>query len=126
MASLPPAPGPEVGSKTAQKQAVDPYATLGQLSIAPATQTTVVTTTTTTTTSYPPMIMNAPRSLKERDSKEYPLAHAPLPESIKKITFPAGDFQACFEEADDTVEKMNEVRSEVMVKQANHMHAPSP
>ena len=93
-----------------QRQAVDPYVTMGQLSMAPATQTTVVTTTTTTTMSYPPFVMNAPRNLSERDSKEYPLAHAQAPESIRKFYFDAGGTQACFEEADNVADKMQQVR----------------
>lgn len=109
MASIPAARGCEAGSKTANAQAVD-YATLGQLSIAPATHTTVVTTTTTTMTSYPPIVMGAPRNLKERCPKEFPLAHTPAPESIRKFTFSAGDMEARFEEATDVLEKVQEVR----------------
>ncbi|KAF2659960.1 WD repeat-containing protein pop1 [Lophiostoma macrostomum CBS 122681] len=108
MASLPLGHGSEAVSKPAASLAVDPYSTLGQLSIAPATHTTVVTTTTTTTTSYPPILMNAPRNLKERDLKEYPLAHVPAPESIRRFFFSAGDTQACFEEANDVGVKVYE------------------
>lgn len=104
-----PGPGPDAGEKTAQKQSIDRHATVGQLSMARPTQTTVVTTTTTTTTSFPLMVMNAPRSLKGRDSKEYPLAHVPLPEAIRKFTFHAGEHEACFEEGDAPT-KMQEVR----------------
>ncbi len=78
--------------------------------MAPATQTTVITTTTTTTMSYPPFVMNAPRNLSERDSKEYPLAHTQAPESIRRFFFDAGGTQACFEEANDVVDKMQQVR----------------
>jgi F-box and WD-40 domain protein CDC4 len=60
--------------------------------------------------SYPPILMSAPRNLSERDSKEYPLAHAPAPESIRRFSFVAGDLQACFEEANDVGEKVQEVR----------------
>ncbi|KAH7135832.1 WD40-repeat-containing domain protein [Dendryphion nanum] len=105
MASNPTGHDSEVSPR---KQSIDPYATLGQLSIAPATHTTIVTTTTTTTTSFPPMFMNAPRSLMDRDAKEYPLAHAPAPESLRRFVFPAGDSQARFEEAEHAVEKVKE------------------
>lgn len=98
----------EAGSGV-QGQAVDPYATLGQLSIAPATQTTVVTTTTRTITSYPPLLLNAPRNLSERDSREYPLARAPAPQSIKRFRFPLGDAQACFEETNDVATSVQKV-----------------
>jgi F-box and WD-40 domain protein CDC4 len=96
--------------KPARLQAVDPYATIGQLSIAPATHTTVVTTTKTTTTSYPPILMGAPRRLEERCSKEFPLAHVPTPESIRNITMRAGDVEVRFEEADDATQTIQEVR----------------
>jgi F-box and WD-40 domain protein CDC4 len=110
MASISSNHGREAGSKLVQRQVVDNYATLGQLSMAPATQTTVITTTTTTTMSYPPFVMNAPRNLSERDSKEYPLAHTQAPESIRRFFFDAGGTQACFEEANDVVDKMQQVR----------------
>ncbi|KAF2178332.1 WD repeat-containing protein pop1 [Zopfia rhizophila CBS 207.26] len=108
MASLPPALGCESGSKTLQKQIMEPYATLGQLSYAPATHTTVVTTTTTTTTSFPPMFINAPRNLKDRNTKEYPLAHSPAPEAIRRFRFDFGGTQTCFEEANDVEESLQE------------------
>lgn len=123
MASITPSHGGEAGSKTVQTQVVDQYAALGQLSIAPATHTTVVTTTTTTTTSYPPILMNAPRNLKERDPKEYPLAHVRAPESIRRFCFSVGDAQAYFEEADDVVEKAQEVRIIVVLKIRPHRHS---
>ena len=94
---------------SAEHHLLNPYATLGQLSMAPATHTTVVTTTTTTTTSYPPIVVNGPRHLKARDPKEYPLAHVPPPESIRRFCFSAGDSQAFFEEADDVGMKLHEV-----------------
>lgn len=91
---------------------MDPYATLGQFSVAPATKTTIVTTTTTTTTTFPPLCVNPPGSLGDRDPKEYPLAHVPAPESIRKIYFDVGGEQACFEEANATSSKMQKVRYE--------------
>jgi F-box and WD-40 domain protein CDC4 len=91
-------------------KAQDLYATMGQFSFAPATRTTVVTTTYTTTTTLPPLCINAPGSLRDRDPKEYPLAHTQAPESIRKIYFDAGGDTACFEEADDASQKTQEVR----------------
>ncbi|KAF2036724.1 WD40 repeat-like protein [Setomelanomma holmii] len=81
---------------------------MGQFSFAPATKTTVVTTTYTTTTTFPPLCVNAPGSLSERDPKEYPLAHVQAPESIRKIYFDAGGELACFEEADAALSKVQE------------------
>src|ERR1700743_912835 len=54
---------PETTSTVTRRHIVDPYTTLGQLSYAPATQTTIVTTTTTTTTTFPPLVMRPPRNL---------------------------------------------------------------
>jgi F-box and WD-40 domain protein CDC4 len=129
MVSIPAGHGAEAGSKTLQKQAVEPYVALGHLSIAPATHTTVVTTTTTTTTSYPPIVIEPPRNLKERDSKEYPLANSTAPESIRRFLFPAGDSQACFEEANDVLEKVEEViitvpRTQTIPAPSLHTHSP--
>ncbi|KAH8730859.1 WD40-repeat-containing domain protein [Phaeosphaeriaceae sp. PMI808] len=102
MAAALPALGPDgrSSSNVVHTEALDPYATMGQFSFAPATKTTVVTTTYTTTTTFPPLCVNAPGSLGERDPKEYPLAHVQAPESIRKIYFDAGGDLACFEEAD--------------------------
>lgn len=100
----------EAASVTAvQKQAMEPY-TMAHLSMAPATTTTVVTTTTTTTTQFPPLLFKPPRSLSERDPKEYPLAHAHAPESLRKFCFDVGGEQACFQEAKDVVDTIAEVR----------------
>lgn len=82
---------------------------MAHLSIAPATTTTVVTTTTTTTTQFPPMLFKPPRSLSERDPKEYPLANAHAPESLKKFCFDIGGEQACFQEAHDVGDSMAQV-----------------
>jgi F-box and WD-40 domain protein CDC4 len=101
--------GPDGQSATVHTEVVDPYATMGQFSFAPATKTTVVTTTYTTTTTFPPMCVNAPGSLGGRDPKEFPLAHVQAPESIRKIYFDAGGELACFEEADAASDKAQEV-----------------
>lgn len=63
---------------------------LAQFSFAPATKTTVVTTTTTTTTTFPPLIINAPRALRDLDPKQYPLASSPTPASLRNIKFQLG------------------------------------
>jgi F-box and WD-40 domain protein CDC4 len=109
MASPRPGLGPDAQSAVAHTEVVDPYATMGQFSFAPATKTTVVTTTYTTTTTFPPMCVNAPGSLGGRDPKEFPLAHVQAPESIRKIYFDAGGELACFEEADAASNKVQEV-----------------
>lgn len=75
---------------------------LGQLSFAPATQTTVVTTTTTTTTKFPPFLMRPPRQMQELDLKQYPLAASRTPVSLRKIHFEIGGRQTIFSEAEDT------------------------
>jgi F-box and WD-40 domain protein CDC4 len=80
---------------------VQPYATIGKLSYAPATQTTVVTTTTTTTTSFPPLLLKEPRHLHDRDPKQYPLAASPTPASIRNFCFDIAGESTCFEETDD-------------------------
>ncbi|KAL1631006.1 SCF ubiquitin ligase complex subunit cdc4 [Neofusicoccum ribis] len=110
--STPAMPAHHEVSKTVQTQVLDPYAALGQLSYAPTTQTTVVTTTTTTTTSFPPLILNAPRHLRERDPKQYPLAASPTPQAIKEFSFNIGGRQARFREADDAQNTLEESMSE--------------
>lgn len=98
-------------SKTVHTEAMDPYATMGQFSFAPATKTTVVTTTYTTTTTFPPLCVNAPGSLSERDPKDYPLAHVQAPESIRKFYFESGGELACFEEANAASDKIQQQKS---------------
>ncbi|XP_014561002.1 hypothetical protein COCVIDRAFT_87669 [Bipolaris victoriae FI3] len=98
-------------SKTVLHETPDPYATMAQFSLAPATKTTVVTTTYTTTTTFPPLCVNAPGSLAERDPKDYPLAHVQAPESIRKFYFESGGELACFEEAEAASERVQEQRS---------------
>lgn len=110
MASNAAGPSADGVATTVHTEATDPYATMGQFSFAPATKTTVVTTTYTTTTTFPPLCVNAPGSLSERDPKDYPLAHVQAPESIRKFYFESGGELACFEEADAASEKVREVR----------------
>ncbi|KAK8253820.1 WD repeat-containing protein pop1 [Phyllosticta capitalensis] len=99
-------------SQTVQTQVLDPHASLGQLSYGPATQTTVVTTTTTTTTSFPPLLLNAPRHLNQRDPKQYPLAASPTPQSIKDFSFSIGGREARFREADDAQQTFDEYKTQ--------------
>ena len=73
----------------------------GQFSFAPATKTTVVTTTTTTTMNFPPLLMKAPLHLHELDSKLYPLAASPTPQSMKRLYMNMGGKPTIFREADD-------------------------
>jgi F-box and WD-40 domain protein CDC4 len=110
MASNAARPSVDGVAKTVHAEATDPYATMGQFSFAPATKTTVVTTTYTTTTTFPPLCVNAPGCLSERDPKDYPLAHVQAPESIRKFYFESGGELACFEEAHAASDKLQEVR----------------
>jgi F-box and WD-40 domain protein CDC4 len=109
MASNPSGHGADGVSKTVHTEVMDPYATVCQVSFAPATRTTVVTTTTTTTTTMPPICVNAAGSLGERDPKDYPLARVQAPESIRKIYFESGGELACFEEANAASGTVQEV-----------------
>ncbi len=99
------------GPKSQSLGSVPPYTTLGQLSYAPATQTTVVTTTTTTTTAFPPLILKAPRQLSELDPKLYPLASSPTPSSIKRFCFNLGGRPTYFREAENVTETLEKVSS---------------
>jgi len=81
----------------------------GQFSFAPATQTTVVTTTTTTTTTFPPLIIKPPRATRNLDTKLYPLAASPTPNSLRNIKFELGGKSVVFNEPEDTLSAVNEV-----------------
>ncbi|KAI9880441.1 MAG: SCF ubiquitin ligase complex subunit cdc4 [Pleopsidium flavum] len=91
-------------------QDVLPYGTLGQLSLAPATQTTVVTTTTTTTTNFPPFLIKAPGHLHNLDPKLYPLAATPTPQSMKRFCFDMGGKPTFFREAEDAGKTLQEFK----------------
>ena len=95
-----------------------PQDMLGQLSFAPATQTTVVTTTTTTTTKFPPLVLKAPNHLYEMDSKLYPLAASPTPQALKRFCFDVGGRPALFCEADDTEDTLYRVSSRSTASEA--------
>jgi F-box and WD-40 domain protein CDC4 len=88
------------------------HAVMGQLSYAPATQTTVITTTTTTTTAFPPFLVHAPRDLAERDPKHYPLAASPTPSGIKRFTLQLAGRPAIYEEMGNVETGLLEVLSE--------------
>lgn len=104
--------GDQASTIPSSQHRLDPSADdlIGQFSFAPATQTTVITTTTTTTTSFPPLMMKSPRNLHELDSKMYPLASSPTPNSIKRFCFDVGGKPTFFSEADDTRDTWEEVR----------------
>lgn len=95
--------------KYAHHGAVNPQDTLGQFSFGPTTQTTVVTTTTTTTTNFPPFLMRAPRRTNQLDTKLYPLAQLPTPNSLRQIRFVHQGRQTIFREAPDTSIALEEV-----------------
>lgn len=83
--------------------------TLGQVSFAPATQTTVVVTTTTTTTNFPPFVMRSPSQLHDLDPKLYPLAATPTPQSMKRFCFDIDGKPTFFRETEATGETLQEV-----------------
>ncbi|KAI9807726.1 MAG: SCF ubiquitin ligase complex subunit cdc4, partial [Phylliscum demangeonii] len=103
-------PEPDATSSTTKSvSSLDPSQDpLGQLSYAPATRTTVVTTTTTTTTSFPPLMLKGPRHLDHLDPEMYPLAATPTPLELRDIPFEIGGIAACFREAEDASEMMDE------------------
>ena len=87
---------------------------LGQFSYAPATQTTVVTTTRTVTMNFPPLVMKAPLHLYELDPKQYPLALSPTPKCIKEFKLEVDGTPTTFQEADDTLDTLEQVWSPKM------------
>lgn len=92
-----------------RRGSVDPSASVGQFSFAPATQTTVVTTTTTTTTKFPPFVMRPPRRTHELDPKHYPLAATPTPASLRNFRFLVDGKATVFREYEDTSIALEEV-----------------
>ncbi|KAL8953910.1 MAG: hypothetical protein Q9222_000284 [Ikaeria aurantiellina] len=84
-----------------------PNSTLGQFSLAPATQTTVVTTTTTTTLDFPPLEIKAPRNMEQRDMVDYPLVGSRTPACLRGVEFKIGGQKVIFREADDSVDSVN-------------------
>lgn len=84
--------------------------TIASMSFVPTTQQTVVTTTTTTTVALPPLIMNPPKNLMERDPKQYPLVFSPTPHSIKRFCFDVHGRPTTFHESEDAEETMRQHR----------------
>ncbi|GAB7363781.1 hypothetical protein MBLNU230_g4349t1 [Neophaeotheca triangularis] len=98
------------------RTAPEEHSTLAQLSFGPATQQTVVTTTTTTTVSLPPLIMNPPKNLTERDPKHYPLAYSPTPQSLKRFAFDVNGKPTTFHESEDpqeTARRFQEMQAKI-------------
>lgn len=108
--TIPPkAPHTETSQTVTTSSSASPYSTLGHLSFAPATQQTIVTTTTTTTVSLPPLLFKPPRHLSTRDPKQYPLALAPTPNSLKNFYIQVGDKPVVYKESDDAQASLNNV-----------------
>ena len=106
-------------SSTPQISKPSPGDALGQISFAPATQTTVVTTTTTTTTSFPPLVLKAPRRREPLDPKEYPLAATPTPPSIKRLCFEVDGRPTYFREAEDPIETFQKLQDQQKALQSS-------
>ena len=58
-----------------------------QVELAECVETKTVTTTTTTKRSYPPLLVQPPRSLHAIDAKEYPLALKPTPYELTNFSY---------------------------------------
>jgi len=58
-----------------------------QVELAECVETKTVTTTTTTKRSYPPLLVQPPRSLHALNSKEYPLALKPTPYELTNFSY---------------------------------------
>lgn len=107
-----PSLAPAAGSKRrrpSDEADLMPNDTLLQFSYGPATQTTVVTTTTTTTTNLAPLKLKAPGHEGELDPKDYPLASAPTPQSMKRMKFDVDGRPTVFQEVEHPVEFFHEV-----------------
>ena len=90
---------------TASSNTMPPsHSTVAQLSFGPATQQTVTTVTTTTTVSLPPLVVNPPRDLDERDPKQYPLAFSPTPRYLKRFCADVNGRPVRFLETEDAHE----------------------
>lgn len=86
------------------------HSTLAQLTFGPATQQTVVTTTTTTMVSLPPLIIQPPKDLYERDPKQFPLAFSPTPHSIKRFCFDVNGRPTMLHEVENVEETLHRHR----------------
>ena len=107
-------------------ESIQPDDVLGQFSYVPATQTTTIVTTTTTTTNFPPLMMKAPQHLYDLDPKLYPLAASPTPHSIKKLCFDMEGRPTLFQEADDTLQTLEEVCEETFNRSSDHREESRP
>ena len=58
-----------------------------EVGLAECVETKTVTTTTTTKRSYPPLLVQPPRSLHTLDAKEYPLALKPTPYELTNFSY---------------------------------------
>jgi F-box and WD-40 domain protein CDC4 len=58
-----------------------------QVELAECVETKTVTTTTTTKRTYPPLLVQPPRSLHALDAKEYPLALKPTPYELTNFSY---------------------------------------
>ncbi|KAF2431640.1 WD40 repeat-like protein [Tothia fuscella] len=105
---------------TSSTTSLGQFAALGQLSYAPATQTTVITTTTTTTTQFPPLILREPKNLSDRDPKKYPLAASPTPAALKDFCFDVDGMPAYFHEEEVVEDSLNEYKQRHNSLQANN------
>ncbi|WPH00528.1 Hypothetical protein R9X50_00335700 [Acrodontium crateriforme] len=109
---MPPPPGETTTIARSTSYAMaPPHSVLARMAFAPATQQTVTTVTTTTTVSLPPLVMNPPKDLAERDPRLYPLAFTPTPPSIKRFCLDLNGRPATFHEAEDPNETMRQYRT---------------
>ncbi|KAF2276876.1 WD40 repeat-like protein [Westerdykella ornata] len=96
-------PPPEGSSQHARRRRVScsGSSSVGQLRLARPTKTTVVTTTTRTYITLPPLVINPPENLRERDPRQYPLASARPPEVIERFRFKYNGHDALFQTVDN-------------------------
>jgi hypothetical protein len=97
-----------------------PEDVLGQFSHAPATQTTTVVTTTTTITNLSPLWMKAPQHLYYLDQKLVLFAASPTPYPIKELCFDVDGRPTLFQEADKTLQTLEEVSASIITQQSLH------
>lgn len=70
------------------------------IEVAECIETKTVTTTTTTKRQYPPLVVRPPRSLRDLNSKDYPLASQPTPQELTNFSYMVGDSLVRFREQD--------------------------
>jgi F-box and WD-40 domain protein CDC4 len=64
--------------------------------------------------------MKAPQHLYDLDPKLYPLAASPTPYSIKKLCFDVDGRPTLFQEADDTLQTLEEVCASIIAQKSLH------